>query len=50
MSNNSKVSSGETWATISTTWAGEVRTWAEISQLMDNTAKPSSSMTNINKP
>ena len=38
--NASKVSSGETWATITTTWASETRDWEEVSQLLTNTTKP----------
>jgi hypothetical protein len=39
ITNTNRVSSGETWATITTTWASETRTWQEVSQLIDNTAK-----------
>ena len=50
MSNTSKVSIGETWATISTTWATETKTWLASSQLIDNTSKPTGSITNESKP
>lgn len=30
---------GETWATIDTTWASETRTWAEIGSLLNNSSK-----------
>ena len=50
MTNSSKVSVGETWATVSTTWAGETRSWLQISQLFTNPSKPSTSITNESKP
>ena len=50
ITNLSKVSTGETWATASTTWATETRTWLAISQLIGNTSKPTTSITNISKP
>lgn len=40
LTNASKVSFGETWATITTTWASEIRTWLDTISLIDNTAKP----------
>ncbi len=39
MTNNTKVSIGETWATISTTWASELQSWEEASQLIGNISK-----------
>lgn len=50
IANASKVSIGETWATVVTTWASETRTWLAISQLIANSAKQSSSITNAAKP
>lgn len=50
LTNTSRVSFAETWATITTTWVSETRTWLETISLMDNTAKVSSSMTNVAKP
>ncbi len=49
ITNLSKISIGETWGSIDTTWATETRTWLEVSQLIANTAKVTSSITNINK-
>jgi len=49
-SNSDKVSQGETWATIETTWAAETQTWLEVSQLIDNITRQSSSITNTSKP
>jgi len=50
LTNITKVSFGETWGAIETTWASETRTWLETISLMDNTTKQSSSITNIAKP
>lgn len=36
--NISKVSIGETWATIDTTWLTETRTWIAVSKLITNIA------------
>lgn len=38
--NSSKVSVGETWASIDSTWFDEERTWLVCSQLIGNTSKP----------
>jgi hypothetical protein len=50
LTNSSKVASYETWDTITTTWAGETRTWDDMGSLIDNISKISSSITNIAKP
>lgn len=50
ITNTTKVSGAELWSTITTTWAGETRTWLDCASLFDNTAKQSSTMTNIAKP
>lgn len=50
ITNATKVFSGETWASILTTWASETRTWEAVSQLLANTARQSSSVTNTAKP
>jgi hypothetical protein len=50
LSNTSKVSFGETWTTITTTWGSETRSWLDTSSLIDNITKISSSITNTNKP
>lgn len=50
MTNVVKASIGETWGTISTTWASETQNWQEASQLISNSARTSSSITNFNKP
>lgn len=50
MTNASKVSIGETWGTITTSWASETRTWLAISQLIGNTSKPTTSLVNQAKP
>lgn len=50
MTNISKVSQGETWGTIASTWASETRDWLTASQLISNTSKPTTSITNEAKP
>lgn len=50
MTNLTKVSIGETWATVTTTWATEPETWEAASQLLTNTTKQSSSISNQAKP
>lgn len=50
MTNASKVSIGETWESITTSWASETQNWQEASQLISNSARTSSSITNFNKP
>jgi len=44
--NISKVSIGETWASIVTSWSIETRTWAAVSQLIGNISKTSSAIIN----
>lgn len=50
ISNSTRISIGETWASIPTTWATETRTWEDMQSLIDNVSRTSSSLTNINKP
>lgn len=50
MTNASKVSIGETWDSITTSWASETQNWEEASQLISNSARTSSSITNQAKP
>lgn len=50
ITNQTKVSIGETWGTIATTWATETQTWEEASQLISNFTKASSSIVNQAKP
>lgn len=45
-----KVSFGETWGSILTTWAAETRTWMATGSLFSDTAKPSTSISNVAKP
>lgn len=49
-SNDSKVSGAETWSTIPTTWASEVRSWLDCVSLFDNSSKPTTNITNTVKP
>jgi len=48
--NTAKVVGYETWATITTTYASETRTWAATGTIFTNTLRPGSSLTNIAKP
>ena len=41
IANQTRINTGETWATISTTWASETRAWYITASLVANTAKPS---------
>lgn len=50
MTNLTKVSFAELWSTIPTTWASETRTWLDCASIIDNSAKPSTSITNVSKP
>lgn len=50
LANSTRISIGETWASIPYTWAGETRAWDDCISLIDNASKVSSSMTNISKP
>lgn len=50
LTNSTKVSFGETWATILTTWSSETRTWLATGSLLVNATRNSSTMTNSNKP
>ena len=50
LTNTARVSFGETWGTIVTTWASETRTWLETVSLMDNSSKPTTNFTNTSKP
>jgi hypothetical protein len=48
--NLTKVLDYETWDTILTTWATETRAWDDTRSLIDNTTRPSVSITNLSKP
>lgn len=50
LTNSAKVASFETWATIPTTWASEVRTWDATVSLFAGFTKISSAITNTIKP
>lgn len=50
LSNGEKVSIGETWDSIQNMWNTETRNWLEVSQLLDNQPKQSSTIINTNKP
>lgn len=50
VTNVTKISFGETWGSILTTWATETRTWAAMISLFTDTSKPTTSFTNVAKP
>jgi hypothetical protein len=50
ITNTTRVPSGETWAIITTTWAAETRTWAESGSFITPTARPTTVITNLDKP
>jgi len=49
LTNAAKVAGYETWATISTTYASETRTWLAMGTIFTNTSRQSSTMTNTPK-
>ena len=50
LSNSAYPSRGETWASITSQWQNETHTWLQISQLISNSSKVSSSIINTAKP
>ncbi len=50
MTNSTRIKFGETWGSITTSWASETRTWAQTGSLVTNGTKVTSTMTNIAKP
>lgn len=50
MTNAAKASIGETWSTIESVWSAEQRSWLQVSQLLVNNTKPSTTLTNESKP
>lgn len=48
--NQEKVNIGETWGSITTTWATETRKWEEMASIISNSTKISSSIVNQAKP
>jgi len=40
ITNIARPNSGETWATILTSWASETKDWLSISQLLTNVIRP----------
>lgn len=45
-----KVSFAELWSTITSSWATETRSWVATNSLITDTAKPSTTITNVSKP
>jgi len=50
LTNSTRINIGETWGSDLNTWAAELRTWAATISIITNSARISSSMTNIAKP
>lgn len=48
--NTERVSFAELWSTITTTWAAETRTWLDVSSLINNANRTTSTVTNVAKP
>jgi hypothetical protein len=48
--NTTRPQQGETWNTNSNTWDGETRTWDASGTLWTNGTKPTTLITNTNKP
>lgn len=48
--NTAQPDRGITWNTITTTWATETNTWDSVSALFENSTRPTTSITNTNKP
>lgn len=50
LTNQTRIGTGETWASIETTWAAETRAWEDFASLFTNITKQSSTITNVAKP
>lgn len=50
VTNSSKINIGETWNSIVTTWATEIRTWDATGSLIANITKITSAITNVVRP
>jgi hypothetical protein len=50
LTNTTKASDAELWSTITTTYASETRSWLDMVSLIDNSSKPSTTITNGSKP
>jgi len=50
IANATKINIGESWASITTTYASETRTWADMASLIDNVSRVTSSISNVAKP
>ena len=49
ITNLNKTAAYETWATITTTWGSDTRTWLDMTSIIDNQATVSPSLTNVSK-
>lgn len=50
LSNASRINIGETWNSITSTWATESRTWNAMASIIGNISKQSSNITNQTRP
>jgi len=50
IANATKIDIGESWSSITTTYASETRTWADMASLIDNVSRVTSSISNVAKP
>jgi len=48
--NLTKVNIGETWASITTTYASETRFWSQFASLIGNISRITSSISNVARP
>lgn len=50
ITNSSAPYEGESWDSDLNTWNNETRTWLETGEVMDNTTRPTTSITNLTRP
>lgn len=50
VTNTTKINIGETWGSITTSWATETRQWSQFASLLTNNARQSSTIVNTSKP
>lgn len=50
VTNQTKVSIGESWDTNITSWNTETRSWNDMFSFIDNQSRQTSTITNVNKP
>ena len=50
IANATKIDIGESWSSITTTYASETRQWQQFVSLIDNVSRVTSSISNVAKP